>query len=42
VSERLGELKERIEEDFVIKNIDNELIAGLYKKYAFKGILKRN
>jgi putative hydrolase of HD superfamily len=34
VSERLGELKERIEEDFVIKNIDNELIADLYKKYA--------
>lgn len=34
MSERLGELKERIEEGFVIKNIDNELITDLYKKYA--------
>jgi len=33
VSERLGGLKKRMEEDLVTKNIDNKLIVKLYKKY---------
>lgn len=33
-SVRLGELKERIEEDFVTENIDNKLIIELYKEYV--------
>jgi putative hydrolase of HD superfamily len=31
---RLGELKSRIEEDYVVNNIDNELIKELYRRYA--------
>jgi len=34
VSMRLGELKEYIEEDYVVSNIDNELIIELYKRYT--------
>jgi len=33
LSVRLGELKGHIEEDYITKNIDNELIVDLYKKY---------
>jgi putative hydrolase of HD superfamily len=31
---RLGELKSRIEEDYVVKNIDNEMIKEFYKRYV--------
>jgi len=37
---RIGELKSHIEEDYVVRNVDNELVKELYKKYVSQSDLE--